>query len=326
MHARRLPGSWSSTANALEGYAFTLKDTLFVIDDFLAKGSKYDIAKIHREADRILRAQGNRSGRQRMRADATLRPTKPPRCLILSTGEDIPRGQSLRARILVVEVSKGNLNWELLSQCQVDAQEGIYAQVMSSYIAWIANNHPEISKELRDCAECLREEMSRSGMHRRTMHITINLILGWAFFLMFAMETQSLTSERAETLFRECQDTLEELMKRQEDYHAASEPAQRFITLLRAALTSGKAHVGDLVGETPTDGNLWGWQGDIPQGPRVGWIDDGNLYLEPEASYATIQRMGDETGEPLGVSSQTLRKHLYEAKLLKSTDRRDLAP
>ena len=50
----------------------------------------------HREADRLVRAQGNRSGRQRMRQDSTLRPAKPPRGLLLSTGEDVPRGHSLR--------------------------------------------------------------------------------------------------------------------------------------------------------------------------------------------------------------------------------------
>ena len=32
--SRRLPGSWASTGNALEGTAFALKDCLFVVDDF----------------------------------------------------------------------------------------------------------------------------------------------------------------------------------------------------------------------------------------------------------------------------------------------------
>src|SRR5262249_44034411 len=97
MDARHLPGSWASTGNALEGLAFAAADALLSVDDFAPGGTSADVARMRREADRLLRAQGNRAGRQRMRADGTLRPAKPPRGLILSTGEDVPRGQSLRA-------------------------------------------------------------------------------------------------------------------------------------------------------------------------------------------------------------------------------------
>src|SRR6185436_13476176 len=100
MDSRHLPASWSSTGNSLEGLAFAAADALLVVDDFAPGGTTADVARMHREADRLLRAQGNRSGRMRMRADATLRPPKPPRGIILSTGEDVPRGQSLRARLL----------------------------------------------------------------------------------------------------------------------------------------------------------------------------------------------------------------------------------
>src|SRR5262249_34850875 len=109
MDARNLPANWASTGNALEGLAFTAKDALLVVDDFAPQGSSADVQRYHREADRLLRGQGNRAGRQRMRADGSLRPEKPPRGLVLSTGEDVPRGQSLRARLLTLEVSPGDL-------------------------------------------------------------------------------------------------------------------------------------------------------------------------------------------------------------------------
>lgn len=130
LDARHLPGSWSSTGNALEGLAFAAKDALLVIDDFAPTGSTYDVQRYHKEAERLLRAQGNRAGRQRMRADATLRPAKPPRGLVLSTGEDVPRGQSLRARLLVLDVAPGDFGPQppdpnpALSECQQDAITG----------------------------------------------------------------------------------------------------------------------------------------------------------------------------------------------------------
>jgi hypothetical protein len=66
LDARHLPGSWSSTGNALESLAFAVKDAVFVVDDFAPAGSSSAVARLHGDADRVFRAQGNRSGRQRI--------------------------------------------------------------------------------------------------------------------------------------------------------------------------------------------------------------------------------------------------------------------
>src|SRR5439155_23830899 len=108
MNRLHLPGSWSSTGNALETLAFHAKDALFVIDDFAPQGSSADVARYHAAADRVVRAAGNHAGRSRLDSTAKLREPKPPRALILSTGEDVPRGQSIRARLLILELSKKN--------------------------------------------------------------------------------------------------------------------------------------------------------------------------------------------------------------------------
>ena len=83
------PGAWSTTGNALEIMAFYAKDTLFVIDDFAPQGSGTAMARYHAAADRVVRAAGNHAGRGRLDATAKLREQKPPRALILSTGEDV---------------------------------------------------------------------------------------------------------------------------------------------------------------------------------------------------------------------------------------------
>ena len=106
MDSRHLPGNWSSTGNSLEVLAFSAKDTLLVVDDFAPTGTRSEISRYYREADRLLRAQGNRSGRQRLRPDATLKPATPPRGAVVSTEEDVPKGQSLKARLLVTELPK----------------------------------------------------------------------------------------------------------------------------------------------------------------------------------------------------------------------------
>ena len=78
MDRLHLPGSWSSTANATEGLTFAAKDALLVVDDYAPRGAAGDRQRLERDADRLLRAQGNRAGRQRMHRDGGLRrPDRP---------------------------------------------------------------------------------------------------------------------------------------------------------------------------------------------------------------------------------------------------------
>jgi hypothetical protein len=123
MDRLHLPGAWSSTANSLEALTFYAKDVVMVIDDFAPQGSAADISRYYAAAERVFRAAGNRSGRGRLDSSARLREPKPPRGLILSTGEEIPRGHSIRARLLLLELSKGAISPIKLQECQRDAQQ-----------------------------------------------------------------------------------------------------------------------------------------------------------------------------------------------------------
>jgi hypothetical protein len=54
-------------------------------------------------------------------------PPRPPRALLLATGEEVPKGRSLRARLLIIPVRAGEVDPILLSKCQDDAQQGGFA-------------------------------------------------------------------------------------------------------------------------------------------------------------------------------------------------------
>ena len=77
---------------------------------------------------------------------------------------------------------------------------------------------------------------------------------------------------------------------------SASEPVQRFLDLLNAALAAGKAHVAGENGKQPVRPEGWGWrrQGDgwQPRGDRVGWLLKGDLHLAPEAACPQLHAHG----------------------------------
>jgi len=177
MDAEHLPASWSSTGNALEGLAYQAKDALLLIDDLAPTGSQSDVQRLHKEADRVLRAQGNRSGRQRMRPDGSLRPPKPPRGLIFSTGEDVPRGQSLRARIFVVELKNDDLDWNRVTACQSDAANGFFAQALAGFVRFLAPRYPKVLENLRTEVSRRRRTAAGSTIHRRVPTVVANLQL-----------------------------------------------------------------------------------------------------------------------------------------------------
>jgi hypothetical protein len=331
MDARHLPGSWSSTANALESIAFSAKDCLLVVDDYAPTGGQSDMARLHKEADRLIRGQGNASGRQRMGADGELRATRYPRGLILSTGEDVPRGHSLRARSLVIEVAPGDLDFQRLTVCQRDAADGAYAQTLAGYVQWLAGRYEETRRTLKQELADLRTQASRSDQHKRTPDIIASLAYGLRLFLRFAQEVGAISGEEAALLWNRGWKALGEAALKQGAHQAAEEPTKRFLQLLSGAIASGRAHVATKDGEKPKAPAAWGWRkqgsdlygmGDDwrPLGARIGWLDGDDLYLEPDASYSIAQAMSRDQGQALPVSQRTLHRRLYERGVLASTE------
>ena len=129
------PDSWESTANTLERLAFLAKDTLLWIDDYAPQPSAKEAHEQERKAQRVIRAQGNLSGRGRMRADTSLRPQYYPRGVILSTGELHPTGTSTFARLLQLDVDKDDLNLDVLTASQ--AESHLLAESMAAYVGWL---------------------------------------------------------------------------------------------------------------------------------------------------------------------------------------------
>jgi hypothetical protein len=183
MERLNLPGSWSSTGNALEILAFHGKDVLLVIDDFAPHGSANDVARYHSTADRVFRAVGNHAGRGRLDSTAKLREAKPPRALILSTGEDIPHGHSLRARLLILEVGKGAIDKTDLTERQKEAREGLYAAAMAGFVRWVASDYDAVRAKFDRRVGEARVQASQNAAHARTPEVVANLQAAFELYL-----------------------------------------------------------------------------------------------------------------------------------------------
>jgi hypothetical protein len=328
MDRLHLPGTWSSTGNALEAMAFHAKDTLFVIDDFAPQGSASDVARYHAAADRVFRAAGNHAGRGRLDSTAKLRESKPPRALILSTGEDIPRGHSIRARLFILELAKGAIAPDALTECQRDGRSGLYAEAMGAFVRRVAECYAGVRTAFETRLVEYRAATVRSSAHARTPEIVANLLAGFDLYLDFCVDCEALERSNRQSLADRCWAALQEAANVQAKHQTATEPTARYLAVIKAALASGRAHLEARDGGAP--GGLersCGWRqsgggGWSPQGDCIGWLDHHDIYLEAGAAYRLVQVAVRDAGEVLAVSEQTLSKRLHERQLLASVDLR----
>jgi hypothetical protein len=332
MTADHLAASWLSTGNALERLGFFAKDAVLLIDDFVPTGGDRDAAQAHQKAERLIRAQGNQIGRQRMTADTRLRSANASRALILSTGEEVPRGQSLRARIVLTELRDGALDWSALGACQADAAKGLYAQATAAHIQWIAARYDELHDQLPAVRAALRDQIFAA--HPRTPTTVADLALGWGSFLGFASDVGAITTKEAQARWGADWAVLVAVAAEQDVYQRAGDPVGRYLDTLGAAIASGRAHVADCSGDPPgAEFARWGWtQHEIgageykrtewhPHGDRVGWLDGDDLYLEPDVSVAVARRLAGETGDYLTVLPNTLHRLMRDRGLLVTIDK-----
>ncbi|HXP85101.1 MAG TPA: hypothetical protein VN841_10295 [Bryobacteraceae bacterium] len=191
MDAASLPANFASTGNAVELLAFHAKDAVLVVDDFAPAGGPGD-GDLHHVAERLFRGAGNHQGRSRLSGNGRLSAPQPPRALVLATGEEVPRGQSIRARLLIVGVVPGEVNRATLSECQCAGQQGRLAASMGAFLSWIAGRYEELQRRLQTRARELRNQAHPGTMHARLPAMLAELRSGWEIFLDFAFEARAI--------------------------------------------------------------------------------------------------------------------------------------
>ena len=324
---QHLPAAWSGTGNSINELAYLAKDVLLTVDDFVPKGPAGSVARLHATAETVIRAQGNGAGRSRLDADAQLRGSRPPRATLLASGEDVPAGQSLRGRMLIVDLGPRDLDFTALTAAQAAAREGVLATAMAGYIGWLAN-HPQRLSNIRQSVEAHRAGLLDLGSHRRTATLLAELALAWRTVLDYALDCSALTVQEAEQYWTRIQAALVTAGQAQSDHDSDADPAARFTELVSAALASGRAHLADTDGLTPQHPQRWGWRNDSTgpypadwraQGPRIGYIDGDNVYLLPDA---VMKAIADSTSaDPIAISQKTLSKRLHERGILLAAER-----
>jgi hypothetical protein len=328
--ARDFCSNWQDTVTDIEMKASHAQDAIFVIDDFKPVGGRSDVDKLHAKADRIIRGAGNQSGRGRRNANLEARPTYHPRCLLVATGEDLPRGESLRGRMVIVEVKLGDIAAKAITRLQRAAASGQLALAMAGYIRWLAPRMEELRRTLPEAIRAYREREDLTFHHARGSDNYGNLMEGLRLFADYAFDMAAITEAERESLLSKGKVHLSQLMDAQTAYLKDADEVDRFLSLLRAAFNMGRAHLADQsTNGPPHDSPYWGWRSETrhdelgdeytdedPRGDRIGWLADSAIYLDPEAAFTAAQRLAHEQGHGFEITQRTLWQRMKDRELL----------
>jgi hypothetical protein len=321
-----LAASWHDTPNAIETKLFTLADTLAVVDDYAPQPSPAAQHEMDRVVSRVVRGIGNRSGRGRLGADLALKPERRPRALVVATAEQWPTGESICARLFGVEMRPGDLALDRLTVAQRDAADGLLARSMSDYLRDMAAAH---DGQIRAAAERWRELRGKAlsaGLTGRLPEQIGYLALGYELGLGHWARCGALSEDDRADMAAAAWATLLDLAHQHAARVRTTQPAAAFRAALVEMLAAGACHLADRTnGGRPPDGSRYGWNGDMPHGARIGWVDvsRAEAYLLATPALEAVSEALRRSGQPLSLRPAALWRQSRERGYLLPGDEGD---
>jgi len=338
-NARRFPANFSDTDNDMESKAFQAKDSVFVIDDFKPSVSLSEASKIHAKAERFIRNTGNQAGRGRRGADMQARAAPYNRSMTLITGEDLPKGQSLLGRLLILELTRTDVDTSILTKLQHASELGELSLLMSAYLKWLAPRMDDLKKEFPKMITVLRDAAIQDRIapsHPRAPEIFANLVAGVEIFMDFMIDADLLTIEQSNIVLSDVEEYLKNAFSEQAAYQVEQDETVRFLELLRAAFASGNAHIASRLKQAPPLSRpySWGWRSNEvdmsgekvykPMGDCIGWLceEKREVLIEQNAAFKVVQQFAKTQGDAFLLSAPSLWRRMGEKGMVLATEKR----
>lgn len=325
----RMACNWTDTATAIEHALFTLANTMVVVDDFAPKESRSEQDRLEGVATRVIRLVGNRASRGRGTTTGGRQEGKPSRAMVVATGEQYPKGESINSRLFGVTLGKHQVDICKLGQLQEKARNGLLARSMSDYICSLASDHANQCQQLAEHWRQWRTQAMQSGLDGRLPDQLAFIYLGFNQALNHWKKHGVIDEPEAKRLAAQAWDQLLTTAKEHGRRIRRSQPVDDLIDVLSSILQTGQSHLCDVIYDKAPSNNasLYGWVNGEAKGLKLGWVDEtkGQIYLLPTAfkeAYAEAKR---KTGEALTISWASLTRQMVERGIMqtKSETRKD---
>lgn len=299
-----LAASFNDTLASLESTLHRLKDTVVVVDEFVPRSADAN-DDTRKKAISLLRSIGNGAPRNRMRSDLSTRPSRPPRGLVMMTGEQVPDGESIVARTWLVAFRRDTIDRSVLSELQ--AEQAHLAHAMAGYLTYLA---PRLDV-LRDWVPKRHRELQHlfevQGDHLRASSMAAHLALAADTFAEYAQHIGVFNADQAKRFLEDAHAALKKNMRAQFAETQQENPARQFLRLLGDLVSRNQVRLLGRTEEMPTNGS---W----PE--AIGWRDQGKWLLLPDVSYAVVADFAKRQGQPLVLPQKAMWRALRDLGVL----------
>ena len=287
------PTNFHSTANAIEKMAFTLKDSLLLVDD-LHPASPREKASMEAVMQRMARAGGDHISRGRLKSNLEEATSYTPRGLIMISGEDLPTGieESGIARLVVLNFENGLISGDALAKSQSEAD--LLNVAMQNYIRYLISKANEL--EFRNRFTHFRKKAAGSKAHLRQASNVAWIMIGLESFTEYAISVGAMTDEEAEAFCQKGFETMMQISEIQTQESMTEKPAVRFLTALDELLSSRQRTLINLEEKFP---DYWSDR-------CLGYDDRDFIYLLPGASLTAVSEVLRKNNQIMGVGKQRL--------------------
>jgi hypothetical protein len=236
------PASWSLTPTALQVMLHAAKDVTLLMDDYkkaLTRDRDGLLSVINNFADRTVRLRSN--ARQEMQASLN------PRGLILSNGEDVWEEEaSAQARVVLVDISRDDLNSKMLKEAQQAAASGALQLFGGAYASWMAGRPDVLDgttfKGLHAEWHARLDASLKERTHRRLVSTVASLMATATIVRQFAEETYGREGARyLKELNKTLLDALSERMTQQAQDVELQAPGDQLIREVVSGILQGQA-------------------------------------------------------------------------------------
>lgn len=258
----------------------------------------------------ISRGYGDRTGRDRMTSDITIRGGYAPRGNVIVTGEDFPSiGQSGTARNFIVELEPNDIPIsDYLNRSQQFAAEGYFTAFMREYIKWLIPQTEQLPNKLKLKFLHYRNmsiEENFSG-YGRTGDIISWLMIGFEFLTKFLCDSHILKESQAKEMDEKSWQVFTELAISQIEKSTEDTPTKMFIDTVNELFEAKKISV-QMIGGFPND-----------TGEKVGYCDSNFYYFLPSKIYGEVVKFYAAQNETFPLTKIRLFRQLSSEGLIVS--------
>lgn len=248
------------TFNALRFKLHNAKDCLYWMDDFAPTKSWVEAQKHLEETARLIHNQEERS--RSSRDGLSISDGTGPRASGLCTSEVMPRPGSASERMLVVPISREDVQTSLLFPLDEPQSRHGRALVMASFLQWLAGDLPGRRARYIQIADAYADQLTGQGETVRQAAALSQAWIGWLALSDALLECGAISEEERESLLVRVDGALREAGKAAVDDDMPRTTGARVRELLGYALRQGIAYVDDVrTGDCPP------W----PIAGRLGW-------------------------------------------------------